>query len=190
MLSEVTNFAKWNYNLKQERFTQMKPQRLAEVVEHVKMGVSGQNECAPSFKYMREEATAHALIFTHFSLPPVATCSRAQCPLFLVLLFLLVLRSTPGAHALIKNELAPLPLVYLKWMRAAVGAYLSPPDFHGTLWRTGRAKMQNFSSSPPHRLRRASIALLTLRWAAPTTFCTSSIKRNGRDIFHRPGTGG
>jgi hypothetical protein len=72
--------------------------------------------------------------------------------------FFLVLRSIRGAHALIKNELAPLPLVYLKWMRAAVGAYLSPPDFHGTLWRTGRAKMQNFSL----RLHTAFAALQLL----------------------------
>jgi len=108
-------------------------------------------------------------IHPFFTAPPLLHALEHNA-LYFFFCFFLVLRSIRGAHALIKNELAPLPLVYLKWMRAAVGAYLSPPDFHGTLWRTGRAKMQNFSSSPPHRLRRASIALLTLRWAAPTTF--------------------
>lgn len=136
-------------------------------------------------KYKRGNDTALARL----NIRPFFTAPRcyalAQCPLFLFLLSL----SIRGA-ALIKNELALLPLVYLKWMRAArVGAYLSPPDLHGTLWRTGRAKMQNFSSwLPPPSPRFNCFTYAAMSCA--DNFCTSSIKRNGRDIFHRPGTGG
>lgn len=112
----------------------------------------------PLVYYKRGSDCSRLNIRPFFTAPRCYMCSLTQCPLFLFL----VLRSIRGAHALIKNELAPLPLVYLKWMRAAVGAYLSPPDFHGTLWRTGRAKMQNFSSLRFHAAF-ATLQLLYLR---------------------------